>query len=163
MGRGEHFDVGANEHRVEHQGPSPLDYSSSSWVQPERLAVVNPDAGEHPKGDFGFSELRSVERYGKSGKALKKPREKITPGAAPGTTAFVDYSRNQHSLDIHYMKTRKDQQGQGLATHLASSLVRQHPDVSVNWGKVMNEGMDRVRQRVEAQFPDRKFHHKRYF
>jgi hypothetical protein len=35
MSRSEEFDAASK--RIEHQGPSPLDYRESSWVHPDRI------------------------------------------------------------------------------------------------------------------------------
>lgn len=150
-----------NPEQFQDQGETPLEYHT--WGKPRRMAIVDPNAGDPEPHDFGFAEQRRKIRYGANGRLLKKPREEIEPGAAPGTVAFVDYEDKGHEVYVNYMKTRADQQGQGHATALASHLVSQHPGKDVNWGKVMNEQMDAVRQKVESQFTDRRYYHKVFF
>lgn len=147
------------------QGESPLDYSSSSWVKPKRLAMVDENAGDPPASQFGFTEQRRVERYGRNGRPLKKTRITVTaPPAAPGTVSYVDYSLHQDTLKIHYMGTRQDRTRQGLAKKAVEHLVRQHPDVrDVDFGKVMSEHSEKIRQHIEKTFPDKSVRGKKWW
>lgn len=63
-----------------HQGESPLDYSDSTWLKPQRMAITDSEAGEHPKGDAYFAESHrralsaSVSRGGsRQGVSLIRP------------------------------------------------------------------------------------------
>lgn len=144
--------------RFEHQGDSPLDYSDSTWVKPKRMAIADSEAGEHPKGDAYFAEMhRTVRRSPTTGRPLKKPRTEVTPGAAPGTVSFVDYSQpHPNQLYIHYMKTRSDHTGQGLARDLVHHLIGQHPHARiVDFGKMMQPAVGHIKKQMEQAYPDR--------
>jgi hypothetical protein len=179
MSRRDAFNEGAQYHE---QGPSPLDYTESSAIHPQRAALVNPNIGEPEKGDLYFKELRSKTMIGPSGRRLKKPREKITPGAAPGTVAFADYSEDvspgwtmktetgeeqrppTHRIYVHYMKTRGDVQGQGHASRLLDEMVKSHPETNyVDFGKIMNETMDRVYEKFAQRHPQLRTNRKKFY
>jgi len=141
-----------------HQGPSPLDYRESSALHPDRLAIVNSAAGEHPKGDAYFAETsRKVFRNPDTGRRLKNPRTIVTPGAEPGTVAFVDYTRpTPDSVYVNYMKTRSDRRGEGLGTALAENLIARHPDAKIiHFGKMMHPAMGHIKEEMARRYPDR--------
>jgi 8-oxo-dGTP diphosphatase len=149
-----------------HQGESPLDYTDSTWLKPQRMAITDSEAGEHPKGDTYFAEThRQVMRNPDTGRALKKPRTITTPGAAPGTVAFADYTRpHPDVLYINYMKTRKDHGGQGLARDLVDHLISQHPDARhVDFGKMMHPAVGAIKDEMARRYPDRHIRGKVYY
>ena len=151
---------------VAEQGPSPLDYSTSSSIQPDRIALVDPDAGEAPRGDFGFATLHRVTHTSPTtGRRLKKPRRIVDAGAEAGTVAFADYSfPAPRWLYIHYFKTRSDRRGQGLGHRVITELLGAHPEIEiVDFGKVMNEAADAVRRRIAAEHPGLTVRYKRWF
>jgi hypothetical protein len=120
------------------EGLSPLEYDRADDVR--RYALVDLSAGPPKRGDAYFAELRSVTRIGKTGKPLKKPRETVTPGAASGVVAFIDWSLfHDGSVYIHYMKTRQDARGKRHIQRLLDHLYTQHGDAPmIDWGRVMN-------------------------
>jgi RimJ/RimL family protein N-acetyltransferase len=156
-----------NDRRPEfkEQGPSPLDYSESSYLHPNRFALVDPEAGEPHSGDVYFAEQRRQTYRGPTGRKLKNPREKVTPGAAPGTVAFADVTRpSEQELYINYMKVRPDRQGQGLGHEIVRQLIERHNDVShINFGKMMHENVGHIMERVEEEYPEKRFHGKVYY
>lgn len=119
-------------------GRSPLAYHRSGDVR--RLAVVDPAAGPAPAGDHYFAEVSHKIYTGKSGRRLKHPRVEVTPGAADGTVAFLDYHEcGPQGIYVDYMKTRQDYQRRGLARRLVDELIARYPDIKwVDFGKLMN-------------------------
>ena len=151
-----------------HQGKSPLDYASSTWIKPERFALVDPSVGEPPTKEFGFVDRnRKLYTNPETGRRWKNPRTVVDPGAAPGTIAFVDYEppgARKHSLFINYTKTRNDFRNQGHSTRLIDELIKRHPGANVDFGKVMNENMAKVMDKTQALNPDREpFHYKKWW
>lgn len=153
-----------NDRRIEEQGNSPLDYRASTYRSPRRIAMVDPSAGEHPKGETYFAETsRTTRTSPDTGRRLKNPRKVITPGAPPGTVAFVDYSKsnNPGQLFIHYASTRSDQEGRGHATAIINELIQRHKDAGyIDFGRIVSPGMDSVRQKIETANPSRTYHYK---
>lgn len=125
-------------------GRSPLEYHRSGDVR--RLAVVDPASGPAPAGDYYFAAVPRNIYTGKNGRRLKRPRVEMTPGAADGTVAFLDYHEyGPHGIYIDYMKTRRDYQRRGLARRLVEDLIARHPGVKwVHFGKLMNPTMGKI-------------------
>lgn len=164
MSRQAEFDSGAL--RIEHQGPSPLDYRQSAYVHPDRMAVIDPSAGGPAPAEFGFAERRTkVWTNPETGRSLKKPRELVEPPAAPGTVAFVDYShpRSPDELHINYMRTRNDQRGQGHAARLLRHLISQHEGGYVDFGKMMSPESHHLQKKMAEEFPEKNIRGKKYY
>ena len=159
MAAEEHFGL-----QFVHQNQSPLDYRESTYRSPQRLAIVDPSAGEHPKGETYFAETsRTTRTNPDTGRRLKNPRKVITPGAPPGTVAFVDYSKsnNPSQLFIHYARTRSDQEGRGHATAIINELIQRHEDARhINFGKIISPEMDSVREKIETANPNHIYQYK---
>jgi GNAT superfamily N-acetyltransferase len=81
---------------------------------------------------------------------------------------FADFTpdiRYPGETYVHYVSTRPDQTGKGVATHIANHLV-EHAKAAghnVDWGLIDNPTMDSVRKKVEMAHPDVAFHHKQGF
>lgn len=137
---------------VEDQGRSPLVYNRSESVR--RLAAVDRAAPAPAGGDTYFAETSRSVRTGKGGRLLKRPRVEVTPGAAPGTVAFLDYHEyGPRGLYIDYMKTRQDYRGRGLARRLVDELIARHPDLALlHFGKLMNPTVGKIFAEAEKRY-----------
>ena len=147
---------------------SPLEYPSSSDVR--RFALFAPELVSVPfeSSDTYFSETRTTRRTGPTGRLLKKPRVQITPGAPPGTVAFLDWHpRGPDAIYIDYMKVRRDLRGEGLGRRLVAdfyeSVVVPSGARYVDWGKVMSEAAWKVYEEARRRYPDVHHHGKVYF
>lgn len=128
---------------VEYLGQSPLVYHRSGDVR--RLAVVDPAAPPPPKGDFYFADVPRNIYTGKNGRRLKKPRIEVTPGAALGTVAFLDYHEYGSGIYVDYMKTRQDYRGRGLVRQLVDELLRVHPNITfLHFGRMTHSTIGKI-------------------
>jgi len=131
--------VSASSLRIE-EYKSPLDYNRSGNVM--RLALVDARAGEPDPHDSYFAEITRTRNRAKNGKPLKKPKtELVSPGAAPGVVAFLDWHQwGPKAVYIDYMKSRRDMRGKKHIQRLLDHLYKEHKnDEIIHWGKVMNE------------------------
>ena len=125
--------------------PSPLDYSSV-WggAAPDRFAlcdrgVTAGDASDHYLGED-----------------------------EPCIVAFVDFSRwGGHSIYIHYIYVRGDLRGEGYATALIEAfydhfLDEVGEDGSMDWGRMMDDGVVAIYERMRDAHPD-VYHRGKYF
>lgn len=147
------------------QGPSSLDYSSVTALVPNRLGFVEQGAGAPPEGDFGFAVCRRTSTRSAFGERLEQPREILEPGAWPEAVCFVDYSILMPGwIFVHYLKTRSDRQGRGLATAAIMALVEANPDIEVlDFGKLMSEAANAVRLHVQDALPSLYVRYKLWF
>jgi hypothetical protein len=132
--------------RVQQQGPSPLPYRGAGV---QRTAVVDPNAGPTSQQYFAEkpNELRKPDRS-----KYKVPRYgPPTPGAAPGTVAFIDHGPSpKHDGDtyIHYASTRHDAAGQGHARTLVDDVYKQHAASGrtggVDFGEIAHPAMQHL-------------------
>ena len=157
--------AGGNALRLVDQGISPLcEAGAPAKIAPEnlyhtarevyRLGLVDPTAP--PASDFYFTDKERVVRYVK-GRALKKPRTYVVPGAAPGTVAFVDFHPyGQDALYIAYIAVRPDMRGRKLGNWLMHGFYEnamKRGIKSVNWGEVMNEHAWAIMKKMQTDFP----------
>jgi GNAT superfamily N-acetyltransferase len=121
-----------------------------------RAALVDPTAPPPVKETY-FTETPRIVRS-VNGRALKKPRTYIVPGAAPGTVAFVDYHEygGPSGLYIDYVAVRPDLRNKGLGRQLIEAFYRDaaaHGVTLVHWGQVMNKHAWALMQRMKTAFP----------
>jgi hypothetical protein len=143
---------------IEHQEQSPLlDYAKGPA---ERAIIRHPDA--EPSSVY-MAETQRIEKYGATGKPLKKPKVIKTPGAGPNAAGFVDYQlmgdlgerdpSKPASLYVSYMKS--EHPGSGVPDRLLDSIVEKHAPIDyVNFGKIMNPRIVHVMSRFAERHPD---------
>ena len=136
---------------VQQAGPSPLTYSRGGNIQ--RLSLVDTESSDFQKGDTYFAQTKQHIWRGASGRRLKKPKEEIIPGAAPGTVAFLDYhDMGDNFIYIDYMKTRTDMRGQGHARRLIDKLIKVFGrDATYDFGKMMNPAIGKIYDGLKGQ------------
>ena len=156
----------SDAHRARHSGASPLEYPRSAEVQ--RFALWSPELVTTPfvAGDAYFAETsRTIRRSPTTGRPLRRPRVETTPGAPPGTLAFVDWHRTApDAIYIDFLKVRRDLRGQGFGGEL---IDRFYADVvgasgtrAVDWGDVTDDAAWALYQRARGEHPD-VYHHAR--
>jgi len=146
-----------------HELDSPLKYSRSSNVK--RLAYCDSSVTEPPAGrDPYFKEYQEMERYGASGRRLKKPRPgEIIPGVSNvciiGFLDYHDYGKTSDGKQmwyIDYMKTRGDATGQGVASKLMDEFFERYVDPDggyVHFGKMMRKEVGHLKDKMEKRYP----------
>ena len=149
-------------------GKSPLVYPSSDDVQ--RFTLSSRHFADVPfePNDTYFAETKTTKRTGETGRTLKKPRVIITPGAEPGTIAFLDWHRTgPDALYIDYMRVRRDLRGEGFGRQLVADFYETVVGPSraryVDWGRVMSEAAWKVYEEARRRYPDVHHHGKVYF
>jgi len=142
---------------------SPLTYYRASNVK--RLAYCDSSVTEPPNHrDAYFKEYQEMERYGKSGRRLKKPRKgQIIPGVSNVCIiGFLDYHKDYSKSDggtawyIDYMKTRGDSSGQGVASRLVDEFFVRiaKPGDTVHFGKMMRKEIGHLKDKMAKRYPD---------
>ena len=142
---------------------SPLEYGRSSNVK--RIALCDTSVEEpNPSRDAYFNEYQETERYGVSGRRLKKPRKgKLVPGVSDTCViGFLDYHLKAQNSDgssywyIDYMKTRGDKGGQGTASKLIDEFYNTvaQPGDNVHFGKMMRKEIGHLKDKMVDAFPD---------
>ena len=109
----------------------------------DQFQVQGQRAGPAPEGDHYFDATERVERYGKSGRRLKRPRRVPVPGAPPDVVGIVDFTRSGNRWTIHFLKTREDRRQTGVAGALIDELYRQAEAAGVllmDWGDIHHPG-----------------------
>lgn len=133
---------------------SPLTYNRAGDVN--RISLIDKSSPPFEKHDSYFDEITKQITYNrKTGKIYKKPKVEVTPGAAPGTVAFLDYHTyifsGEKYVYIDYMKTRRDMRGQGHARLLINYLKNKFGTNSVyDFGKVMTESVWKMKKELDA-------------
>ena len=147
-----------------HELDSPLTYNRSRNVK--RLAYCDTSVTEPPSGrDPYFTEYQEMERYGASGRRLKKPRPgKIVPGVSNVCViGFLDYhhygktSEGKDMWYIDYMKTRSDSKGQGVASKLIDEFFERYVDPDggyVHFGKMMRKEIGHLKDKMAKKYPN---------
>ena len=147
-----------------HELDSPLKYSRASNVK--RLAYCDSSVTEPPEGnDRYFKEYQEMERYGRSGQRLKKPRPgEMIPGVSNvcviGFLDFHDYGKTSDGKQmwyIDYMKTRGDSKGQGVASKLIDEFFERYVDLDggyVHFGKIMRKEIGHLKDKMAERYPD---------
>lgn len=110
------------------------------------------------RGDSYFAETKQTLFRSPSGRALKKPRHVLVPGAAPGTLAWVDWHPyGKDGVYIDFMKVRSDFRGQGHARALIEAFYRDvvlpRRATLVHWGRVMHPNAWKLMMRMKAAYP----------
>ena len=146
-----------------HELDSPLEYYRSGNVK--RLAYCDASVTEPPQGrDPYFKEYQEMERYGRSGRRLKKPRPgKIIPGVSNvciiGFLDYHHYGKTSEGKDmwyIDYMKTRGDATGQGVASKLMDEFFSRYVDPDggyVHFGKMMRKEIGHLKDKMAKKYP----------
>lgn len=139
-------------YEVRHLDRSPLSYHRSGEVQ--RLFFFDSTAPTPLDRDVFFAETYRKIYYGKNNRRLKKPRIEVTPGAATGTVAFLDYHEyGDWGIYVDYMKTRLDYRGRGLARRLIDELVLANPTVKyLHFGRLLNPTIGKIYDDAEASY-----------
>jgi len=136
---------------------SPLKYGSYGV---KRLALCDAGVTEPPnKFDTYFAEIQEWERYGKTGRPLKKPRKgEIIPGVSNVCIAgFLDYHKKAENYwYIDYMKTRTDMRGKGYASQLIDEFFSRYikSGATVNFGKMMQPEVGHLKDKMVDKYPD---------
>lgn len=118
---------------------SPLSYRGGPA---KRLALIDPAASPPGERDTYFAETKRELRK-KNRQRYENPRYEVTPGAEPGTIAFLDFHENQYdgkpSLYLDYVKTRNDRTGQGHARLLFEEILKKYGrDAEYDFGDIMH-------------------------
>jgi hypothetical protein len=157
---------------------SPLEYSRASNIKRIALcdtSVEEPHTGPtgKPQRDAYFNEYQETERYGVSGRRLKKPRKgKLVPGVSDDCViGFLDYHQQAKTGDgntmwyIDYMKTRGDKGGQGTASKLIDEFYSAvaKPGDHVHFGKMMHPSIGHLKDKMVKQYPEIKTIGAKYF
>jgi len=136
---------------------SPLQYNRASNVK--RLALCDTSVEEPTTGrDAYFNPEQEWERYGRSGRRLKKPRKgQMVPGVSDVCViGFLDYHKYGNGWYIDYMKTRGDKGGQGTASKLVDEFFKRYatPGTIVHFGKMMRQEIGHLKDKMAEKYPD---------
>jgi hypothetical protein len=142
---------------------SPLTYNRAGNVK--RIALCDTSVEEpNPSRDAYFNEYQEWERYGVSGRQLKKPRKgQMVPGVSDACViGFLDYHRQAKTSDgndmwyIDYMKTRGDKGGQGTASKLVDEFYNTvaKPGDHVHFGKMMRKEIGHLKDKMADKYPE---------
>ena len=148
---------------------SPLTYARAGNVK--RIALCDTSVKEpnirpdgQPQRDAYFNEYQEMERYGVSGRRLKKPRKgKLVPGVSDNCViGFLDYhsqgkaSGGTQMWYIDYMKTRGDKGGQGTASKLIDEFYNTvaQPGDHVHFGKMMRKEIGHLKDKMAEKHPE---------
>ena len=147
-----------------HELDSPLTYHRAHNVK--RLAYCDSSVTAPPEyRDAYFKEYQEMERYGRSGRRLKKPRPgQIIPGVSNVCIiGFLDYhdygttSDGKQMWYIDYMKTRGDSSGQGVASKLVDEFFQRYVDPDggyVHFGKMMQPQIGHLKDKMAEKYPN---------
>ena len=148
---------------------SPLKYSRASNIKRIALcdtSVEEPHLGPtgKPQRDAYFNEYQEWDRYGASGRRLKKPRKgQMVPGVSDACViGFLDYHSQGKSSGgsemwyIDYMKTRGDKGGQGTASKLIDEFYNTvaKPGDNVHFGKMMRKEIGHLKDKMVDKYPE---------
>jgi hypothetical protein len=143
---------------------SPLTYNRASGIK--RLALCDTSVEDPASGrDAYFNPEQEWERYGKSGRRLKKPRKgQMVPGVSDVCViGFLDYHSQGKTSDgkemwyIDYMKTRGDKGGQKVASRLMDEFFSRYasePGSYVHFGKMMRQEIGHLKDKMAKKYPD---------
>ena len=143
---------------------SPLTYSKSSNVK--RLAYCETDVSELPEyTDAYFTGYQEIERYGRSGQRLKKPRKgQFFPGVSdPCIIGFLDYHKQGTTRDgqpmwyFDYINVRQDTQEGGVASKLVDEFFKRYvtePGTHVHFGKMMRKEVGHLKDKMAEKYPE---------
>tara|TARA_R100000008_G_C3586673_1_gene172975 strand:- start:116 stop:736 length:621 start_codon:yes stop_codon:yes gene_type:complete len=143
---------------------SPLAYWGSK--NRKRLAYCETDVTELPDyEDAYFTGYQEMERYGKSGRRLKKPRKgQYHPGVSdPCIIGFLDYHQEGEAADgnprwhIDYLNVRQDHRGEQIASKLVDEFFQRYVDPDggyVHFGKMMQPQIGHLKDKMAKKYPD---------
>ena len=142
---------------------SPLRYNRAGNVK--RIALCDTSVEEpNPSRDAYFNKYQEMERYGSSGRRLKKPRKgQMVPGVSDACViGFLDYHSQGKSSGgsemwyIDYMKTRGDKGGQGTASKLIDEFYNTvaKPGDNVHFGKMMRKEIGHLKDKMVDKYPE---------
>ena len=137
---------------------SPLRYNRAGNIK--RLALCDTSVEDPASGrDAYFNPEQEWERYGKSGRRLKKPRKgQMVPGVSDVCViGFLDYHKyGDNGWYIDYMKTRGDKGGQGTASKLVDEFFKRYakPGGMVHFGKMMRKEIGHLKDKMAEKYPD---------
>ena len=151
---------------------SPLTYNRAGNVK--RIALCDTSVTEpNPSRDAYFNEYQEMERYGASGRRLKKPRKgQLVPGVSDACViGFLDYHKEAKLESgttfwyIDYMKNRSDMRGQGSASQLIEKFYDTIPQPGdyVNFGKMMQPAVGHLKDKMAEKYPEIKTKGAKYF
>jgi GNAT superfamily N-acetyltransferase len=135
---------------------SPLAYYKGPPVR--RFQVVDDAAPPPRPTDVYFAETRRTVRYGKTGRALKKPHVETTPGADPGVLGFIDWTpavpyTRACGVFIHYTSVRQDMRKQGVFKRMLEAFLAERggKDCEVDFGQIHHNAVAIAYQRLRAE------------
>lgn len=130
-----------------------------------RVQLVDSAAPDALRANLHFFHREIVQRYGRGGRPLKRPKKVIDdPGADPGVVAFADYNRYGTTLSISLVIVRQDYRGKGLAKRLVNELYGGYPDVKVvQWGRVLNPTAWGLLEYAKEKYPEKTTVGKKFF
>jgi len=142
---------------------SPLQYNRAGNVK--RIALCDTSVEEpNPSRDAYFNEYQEMERYGVSGRRLKKPRKgQLVPGVSDDCViGFLDYHKKAKNSDgssywyIDYMKTRGDKGKTGVASKLIDRFYETvaQPGDNVSFGKMMRKEIGHLKDKMKDKYPE---------
>jgi len=143
---------------------SPLDYHRAGNVK--RLALCDTSVTDPPhESDYYFADVQEWERYGTTGRRLKKPRKgPIVPGVDDDCViGFLDYhlmgttDEGKPMLYIDYMKTRGEFGGQKVASRLVDEFFARYAPESgsyVHFGKMMHPSIGHLKDKMAEKYPE---------
>ena len=143
---------------------SPLDYHRAGNVK--RLALCDTSVTDPPhESDYYFADVQEWERYGTTGRRLKKPRKgPIVPGVDDDCViGFLDYhlmgttDEGKPMLYIDYMKTRGEFGGQKVASRLVDEFFARYapePGSYVHFGKMMHPSIGHLKDKMAEKYPE---------
>lgn len=143
---------------------SPLTYWGSK--NRKRLAYCETDITELPDyKDAYFTGYQEMERYGQSGRRLKKPRKgQYHPGVSdPCIIGFLDYHKQGETTDgnpmwyFDYINVRQDTQEGGVASKLVDEFFKRYvtePGTHVHFGKMMRKEVGHLKDKMAEKYPE---------
>ena len=124
-----------------------------------RVGLVDTDAPPPKSSETYFATTtRQMRTSPTTGKAFKKPRTSIVPGALFGTIAFVDFHPySKTGVYIDYIAVRGDMRNRGAGWYLMSgfyALLVERKIQDVHWGRIMNTHAWKLLERMQEEFPN---------
>jgi hypothetical protein len=138
---------------------SPLRYNRAGNVKRLALCDTSVEEPNATKRDAYFNPEQEWERYGRSGRRLKKPRKgQMVPGVSDVCViGFLDYHKyGDNGWYIDYMKTRGDKGGQKVASQLVDEFFKRYakPGGMVHFGKMMRQEIGHLKDKMAEKYPD---------
>ena len=141
------MEPGAQFSEIDQPTPPGMTYNRAPQSRMQRKAIVDTEEPLSKHHEY-YSPTSRVDRFDPKSKVI--PNEHVTD---PHTVAFADYhddSRGDHK-EIYLDFVHSRQRGHHHAEHLINSIADDYPEHSINLGKVMNEGVWKVKEDLEAR------------